>query len=289
MSVPKAELELVTPQALKLWAELRGWRPGARARLDAVVFETGSESVLLPGTDRIADIGARVWDALGVLASEAGVDKQAVWRELVAADRDRVEIHGQGSGLRAEAAPRLLDGVRILAASAACTSGTQGPRPWYPSATAEAGARYEDAVWVDGPVAVPCRRIGVAVLGSRPPQFSLLPDCNEVGGEDDARHRHKVLWAMLRAVRGALDNGSEDPLRSFATGVEKGVSGNACQVLLDLTARVDSITLTVEWGWARAPGPATAPVTFRKQDRPLLEKAVQHLRDLYSGRTEDAA
>ncbi len=264
----KEEVLAVTPAALVGWARRTGWRHRERFRYAEVFAHNGEdETVVLPWKRDIGDYASRVWDAVKIFAAQAETHELFVLRELLAADRDllNVAVTRQSSRSGNEPGSReILDGVRVLLGR---------------------GDGEEDPVWWSSDAVVARRgRFSVSVLAPA-----------EAGSDHDGLPRGRAvpdLMAKLGAARHAVDRFKRDllpgdPLEpSVATARERGVTADMFRVLREMTLDFGQVAFSMEGGWNVAAEPPANEVVFPSEDSPLLAMAE---RCLMSGPREAGA
>ena len=269
----------VSPAALSAWARAAGWTKTESYGEHSDVYAAQERpEVILPRTQRLGDYANVVARLIEIFAADAERDELSLYRDLVIADRDTIRIKAAESN---DGSMSLNDGVQIVQGSrdlllAAACSLREPQMVYRAGANKEANellSRVRLGQTEQGSFVVTLLTAPISV----PMQLRLFPDY-EIDDESDerrmTRHLVEVLDAALSATEGTVaGNGS-----AFSDAIEKGVSANLCEALVNLIEPFPKLDVTVSWAWTHPRNAQQHMVCFANSDVAILRNAAQTLR-----------
>ena len=194
------------------------------------------------------------------------------------ADRDVVRARvteAEDGSLTLNHGVELIAGVRDLVLAAACS--LREPQPLY-----RLGANREASDLLDR------IRLGQTEQGSfvvtllTPPVCPRLPEMfpEDVGFGDPIERRMTLrLNEALAAAREATEAAAVGDGSAFAASVDKGVSANLCESLVQLVSPFPALDISVAWAQTRPISLPREVFRFAKADAAILSEAARRFRD----------
>lgn len=271
-------LSAVSPVALSAYARAAGWsKTGSYGDHSDVYDHEGKPEIILPRTQRLGDYASVVSQLIEIFAEDSGMDNIALYRNLVTADRDviNVRVHGTDDGtVNVKDGVNLVSGAREMLLAAACS--LTNPRPLYRAGSNREANDYLSRV-----------RLGQTDQGSFvvtlltpvvPPtsQKSFLsPDCDDAPIE---RKMTKRLAESLTATAEATEQAVGGDASAFFSAVERGASANLCEALAKLIDPFQELDVSINWARTRPTGTVRNTVGFTSSDAPILREAARVFR-----------
>jgi len=271
-------LSAVSPAALSAYARAAGWaKTGPYGDHSDIYEHEGKPEIILPRTQRLGDYASVVAQLIEIFAEDSGLDDIALYRNLVTADRDviNVRVHGADDGtVSVKDGVNLVSGAREMLMAAACS--LTKPRPLY-----RAGANREANDYLNQ------IRMGQTGQGSFvvtlltpvvPPatqEFTLPSD------DDDApieRKMTKRLAESLAATAEAAEQAVGGDTGAFFGAVERGASANLCEALAKLIDPFQELDVSIHWARTRPMKKARDTIGFASSDVPILREAARVFR-----------
>lgn len=291
----------VTPNALSAYVKSRNWtKAGEYGEYSDVYEADGLPTIVVPNTAEIGDyarVMARLLDVFAMV-EEAPVEK--VYPDLLYADRDVIRVRvneGGGGTLLFEHGVELLNGSwNMVLASAGSLSDRRPVLSRGNSREARNFLRFVDLgqteegsyvitllppplITVDEHIEVTPSQV------EQPSMFEVLvgsvePEDVEPEGAPLGRRITRHLSETLTEVRRATEGAQAVGIRAFFEAVEKGVSANLCEALVQIIGPYDEVDVSVAWA-ATMPMPTLRSTSqFFKKDTPVLEEAARRFREV---------
>jgi hypothetical protein len=285
--LPSSLTRLVTPRAVRVYAEGLGWRrvEGVNGKI-AVYSDPSSplRQLIVPVDERLDDYGERTAEAIHRLAEFENRPAKEVLNHLLLPPSDvlsfrEVSIDAEDGNIPLDHAARMIDGARKLLLSAAHS--VLVPQPYHPRMTR---SEAEDFV-------ARCR-LGQADRGS----FVLAVACplelkaGWPGPEDEpfSRRVTSLLMQSLGDLAGAAATLQIDELAD--TTRYPGISANFCEALLLVRPTGERARIDVSASWSRAFLPegreARREVPLRQEAFDVAEVLAARLRSLPEPRVD---
>ena len=269
----------ISPAALSAYARAAGWSPHETYRDHSDVYVGDAlPEIIVPRTTLPGDYASVVATLIETFALVAGHDELTVYRSLVTSDRDVVRIRAAESddgSLSLTDGVAIVEGARDMVLSAACS--LHDPRPVY-----RAGANREAVELVN------LMRLGQTDQGSFvvtlltpvvPPQMpALFPDPDDHNAPV-ARRMTRRLVEALAAVRRATESAVAGDGGAFGETVDRGVSANLCDALVQIVEPFATLDVSVSWARTRPMKSQGTVVRFGRADAALLREAARSLRE----------
>ena len=269
----------VSPAALSAYARSEGWiqMETYRSHSDVYVCENRPE-IIIPRNEHLGDYASVVWNLIDIFAEITNEDQEAVYRNLITADRDIIRIqtvdHDHNGSLPVDDGAKLVCCARDMLTAVACS--LDDPRSVYrPSANQKAKNYLQDF------------RLGQTDQGSfvinllssvviPPMQMSL--GLHEHAQDDPISRQVTIRLAeALATLRKATDDTNSGNQSAFRGTESKGVSENLCEALATLTESLSQLTISLTW--ARTyPRKQRHVSRFATNDAAILRQAVKMFR-----------
>ena len=276
----EATFRAISPAALGGYVRSLNWKRGERFReySDVYVGE-GLPDIVVPRTQEVTDYGLVLSRLIHVFSEVTELDPQAVYSELVTADRDviRVRVPDMGEGsLLVEQGLMLSNSARDLLLAAACSFEDQ--RPVFRVRSHQAAMEYIRRV-----------RLGHTEPGSYtvtllPPVVppAIEPHGPEgyavMEGEPLERRMTGHFSASVAATRRAAGDTVAGDSDAFIRAVSSGVSANFCEAMVGLIGPFPKLSLSVSWALTRPLDVGRSDYAFHQDDVPVLSAAAQSFR-----------
>ncbi len=273
-------LSAVSPAALSAYARSLGWIKKEQYGGHSDVYGADDRpEIILPRTQNLADYPNVVSRLVTIFADVSETDVNALYRDLVTADRDvvrlRVTDNSDDGSLPVSAGVNLMVGAREMILAVACS--LSEPRPAY-----RAGANREATEYVRQV------RLGQTEQGSFvltmltpviPPRVQQVME-GEFEPNDDpiGRRMTKHLEAALLATRQATEQTNGGDANAFRNAVEQGVSANLCEAIATLLEPFPSLDTSLSWARTRPVERTRSSLRFASADAPILLEAARSLR-----------
>ena len=284
----------VTPNALSAYVKSRNWiRAGGYGEYSDVYEADGRPTIVVPNTAEIGDYARVMARLLDVFArvDEAPVEK--VYSDLLYADRDVIRVRvneGGGGTLLFERGVELLNGSwNMVLASAGSLSDRRPVLSRGNSREARNFLRFvdlgqtEEGSYVITLLPPPLTTVGepIKVTPSQVEQPSMFeelvgsiePEDVEPQGASLVRRITRHLSETLTEVRRATEGAQAVGIRAFFEAVEKGVSANLCEALVQIIGPYDEVDVSVAWA-ATMPMPTLRSTSqFFKKRHPCFRRS----------------
>ena len=268
-------LQALSPAALSAYARTSGWEKGERfGDHSDVYFKDDRLEVIIPRTERLGDYARIVAQIIRIFAEASGRDELSLYRALVTSDRDVVQFRG-GDGndgsLPIDDGYKLIDGARNLLLSVACS--LQNPQPLY-----RLGANRE-ATELMKDVCIGQTDQSSFILNILMPKLSPpIPTLFESVEEEFIPIERKFtlrLEEALRATREATEMTISGGKNDLIIAMEKGVSANFCDSLVQLIEPFPKLDVSFLWARTRPydSNSGETIVRFSKSDTTELREA----------------
>ena len=259
------------------WVKERSYRDVS----DVYVGE-GLPEIIVPRTQRIDDYGLVLSRLISVFSRVTELEPQAVYRDLVNADRDVIRVRVPDvdeDSLLVEQGVGLVSCSRDLLLASACS--LEERRPVYRAGANHAAMEYLGRV-----------RLGHTEPGSFvvtllppvvPPDVGASAHADDefdlVGSEVPMERRMTSHFAdTLLAVRAAAENTSAGLREAFALSVASGVSANLCDAMSGLIGPFPRLEVSVSWALTRPVAGGRSAFSFFQDDSPILRAASESFR-----------
>ena len=286
----------VPPRALSAYIVSKNWtKTGEYGEYSDVYEGDGLPSILVPNTMEIGDYVRVLARLLDIFARVQEAPVERVYTDLVYADRDviRVRVDESDRGpLLFDSGVALVNGAKDMLLASALSLSASDRRPVLGRRRSSETTSFLESV-----------RMGQTEEGSYiitllpPPVITVMepvvgtpiaigqPDMFDEADIDlgnapftrrMTRHLSDTLTEVRRATEGAV--GGEP--KAFLDAVERGVSANLCEALVQIIGSYEEVDVSIAWA-ATLPMPAarnTSP--FFKKDTPVLEEAARQLRKI---------
>ena len=273
----------ISPAALVGYVRSFNWEKERSYRdVSDVYVGEGLPEIVVPRTQRIDDYGLVMSRLINVFSRVTELEPQAVYRDLVNADRDVIRIRVPDvdeDSLFVEQGVGLVSGSRDLLLASACS--LEERRPVYRAGANQAAMEYLRRV-----------RLGHTEPGSF--VVTLLPPVvpPDVGGsaiEDDEfdrveseapleRRMTSHFAHTLSAVRAAAEDASAGSREAFARSVAYGVSANLCDAMSSLIGPFPRLEMSVSWALTRPVAGGRSAFSFFQDDSPIFRAASESFR-----------
>lgn len=284
LMLQEASFRAVSPAALTGYVRSLNWvkdRP-YRDVSDVYVGE-GLPEIIVPRTQRIADYGFVVGRLIEDFSEVTDMDPQAVYHQLVNADRDVIRVSvpdADEDSLLVEQGVGLVSGSRDLLMASACSF--EERRPVYRAGSNQAASEYMRQV-----------RLGHTEHGSFavtllppvvPPEIGVHVDENggysdRVGPEEPLGRRMTGHFSQtILATRTAAEGASSGFREAFARAVRSGVSANLCDAMAGLIGSFPKVEVSVSWALTRPVSGGRSTFSFFQDDSPVLRAASESFR-----------
>ena len=280
----EASFRAVSPAALTGYVRSLNWvkdRP-YRDVSDVYVGE-GLPDIIVPRTQRLADYGFVVGRLIEDFSEVSEMDPQAVYHDLVNADRDVIRVSvpdADEDSLLFEEGVGLVTGSRDLVLASACSF--EERRPVYRAGSNQAAMEYLRRI-----------RLGHTEHGSFtvtllppvvPPEVGVSADeddeyMDHLGPQEplDRRMTGHFSGTML-ATRTAAEEASSGSRDAFARAVASGVSANLCDAIAGLIGSFPKLEVSVSWALTRPVARRRTAFSFFQDDSPVLRAASESFR-----------
>ena len=280
----EASFRAVSPAALTGYVRSLNWVKDRPYRdVSDVYIGEGLPDIIVPRTQRIADYGFVVGRLIEDFSEVSEMDPQAVYQDLVNADRDVIRVSVpvvDEESLLVEEGVGLVTGSRDMLLASACSFDER--RSVYRAGANQAAMEYLRRV-----------RLGHTEHGSFavtllppvvPPEVGIPADENDeyIGrlglGEPLDRRMTGHFSDTLSATRMATEGVSSGTRDAFARAVASGVSANLCDAVAGLIGSFPKLEVSVSWALTRPVAHRRSAVSFFQDDSPVLRAASESFR-----------
>ncbi len=273
-------LSEISPGALSAYARTSGWtKTGTYGDHSDIYTAEGLPEILLPRHQSLGDYASVVSRLLEIFAKAAELDELALYRDLVTADRDVIRVRaaeGYDGSVTASDGIRLIHGARDLLLAAACS--VQHPQRFY-----RAGANKEANIYMEHVRLGQTEQASFAVtllspIVPPPIQHALIDDA---ALDDDPFERQitRRLAGALAATREATERTVGGEADAFANAVQRGVSANLCEALVEVVEPFPWLNVSITWARTRPVKVVRDVIRFSASDVPVLREAARSFRE----------
>ena len=286
MSRPADSVFGIGVEDVSAYAQRLGWRLVEHPNKRMMVYEGPPDDdghplhLVLPRGNEYDDSGARIADAVRLLATVQDVPEDAVVRTIRASDSDCLKLKLPGP-VSLESAVAIVTGLKNLMAFAACVE--EDPRPYFPKMLGIGRAHAERC------------RFGHTLTASfgftvesplSPPVQQPLP---LPGTEPRAPFERRVMERVARGLSLTQEAALTGRASILVEPYGGGFNANLCEVALGLLPDADEseVEYTVDWSpeWKpRADVATLGPVRMGVRTRRYLETAARELRQVERAR-----
>ena len=271
-------LRKISPVSLAVFVSQMGWSKAEPYRDIADIYQAeGKPELILPRDAQIPDYPRVVSELIRLLAKDANEKELTIYRSICVADRDVVRLAVkdlEGEGIPLRIASKLIDGMRRLFFSAACS--LSQPRPVYGSKL-PANAREVLQNLRFGHTEPGSFVIQVMTSNIPKPMLTLFPDL-EANEAPLTRQLTDRLHGALHSNRQALVVLNTESADSFSGTPEQGISANFCESLATIVSDVPVVEFKFSWAGTRPRTPQMDKVTYTNYDKPILEEVAKSFR-----------
>lgn len=278
-------LRAIRPEDLQVYLEANGWfRRAAVSKFGALwlLEKKGHRAfeALVPNTDVIDDYPARVSDLLDVLEVSEGRSQIEILVDVMNSRTDVVRVRATGADTE-DGTIALDDGVRLVKAARemmlSAASSAADPKPLYTSRRSEKVSAF-----------VQHSRMGqsergsyvITILSPVPPPMNreMIPGLKDPFERIVTRTLAEALEQIREGAESALSSGD---LTGLTEGVERGVSANLCDAIVEMSGpRRQALEVGFSWSPAlQIPEGATNRIVIKPQHIEIIEEAGKRLRD----------
>ena len=284
LMLQESSFRAVSPAALTGYVRSLNWVKDRPYRdLSDVYVGEGLPEIIVPRTQRIADYGFVVGRLIEDFSEVTDMDPQAVFHQLVNADRDVIRVSvldADEDSLLVEQGVGLVTGSRDLLLASACSF--EERRPVYRAGSNRAAVEYLSRVRLGhtehGSFAVtllpPVVSPEVGVAGDRTEVGAGLP----VPRETMERRITSHFADTMVATRLASEETATGSREAFARAVSSGVSANLCDAMVDLIGPFPRLEVSVSWALTRPVVGGRSVFKFFQDDAPVLRAASESFR-----------
>ena len=285
--LPISLTRLVTPRAVRVYAEGLGWRRVEGVNGKIAVFKDPASplrQLIVPLDEQFDDYGERTAEAIHRLAEFEKRPEREILDHLLLPPADlvlfrEVSADAEAGNLPLDHAVRMIDGIRKVLLSEAHS--VLVPRPYHPRMS-----RSEAEDFVSR-----CRLgqtdRGSFVLTVACP-LDLKADLLDPEGEPFSRRVTSLLMQSLEELSRAADTMQLDDLAD--TSRHRGISANFCEALLLIRPSGERARVHVSTSWSRAFLPETRDskrdVELRQETFDVAEVLAPKLRSLPEPRVD---
>ena len=273
-------LSEISPGALSAYARTSGWtKTGTYGDHSDIYTAEGLPEILLPRHQSLGDYASVVSRLLEIFAKAAELDELALYRDLVTADRDVIRVRtaeGDDGSVTASDGIRLIHGARDLLLAAACS--VQHPQRFY-----RAGANKEANIYMEHVRLGQTEQASFVVtllspVVPPPIQHALIDDA---APDDDPFERQitRRLAGALAATREATERTVGGEADAFANAVQRGVSANLCEALVEIVEPFPWLNVSITWARTRPVKVVRDVIRFSASDVPVLREAARSFRE----------
>jgi len=274
----KQALSAVSPAALSAYARAAGWsKTGSYGDHSDVYGDEGKPEIILPRTQRLSDYASVVSQLIEIFAEISDIDQFALYRNLVTADRDVINVRVKGADdgtVNVKDGVNLVSGAREMLLAAACS--LTNPRPLY-----RAGANKEANDYLSQV------RLGQTDQGSFVVTLltPVVPPTTQESflslDDDDAPIERKMtrrLAESLAATAKATEQAVGGDTSAFFDAVERGASANLCEALAKLIDPFQELDVSIHWARTRPTKTVRDAIGFASSDASILREAARVFR-----------
>ena len=275
-------LMAISPAALSAYARAAGWRRTECYGEHSDVYRADQwewPEIILPRTKRLGDYARIVSQLIEIFAKVAQKDEIALYRDLVTSDRDVIRIRTQESedgSISASDGVNLIRGAYDMLLAAACS--LDNPQPLYRAGANREASEYLKRVRL-GQTEQSSFVVSLLTPVVPPPMQAALNPEWEPSADPMGRRVTKRLAGALTAVRLAAERTVGGDFTAFPSGIEHGISANLCEALAGAIEPFQTLDIIVTWAQTRPVTPIHETFFFGFDDVPILQEAVQLLRD----------
>ena len=247
--LPVSLTRLVTPRAVRTYAEGLGWRrvEGVNGKLAVYSnVNTPLRQLIVPLDERFDDYGDRTAEAIHRLAEFEKRPAHEVLNHLLMTPADllrfgEVSPDAEAGSIPLDHAVRMIDGVRKVLLSEAHSALV--PQPYHPRMSRSEAEEFVSRCRL-GQTERDCFVLTIAC------PLDLKADLLGPNGEPFSRRVTSLLMQSLEEISQAADSMRIDDLTDVAR--HPGISANLCESLLLLRPNGDRSHLDVSVSWSRA-------------------------------------
>ena len=274
----------ISPAALSGYVRSLNWARAQPYRdVSDVYVGEGLPEIIVPRTQRISDYGLVLSRLIDVFSKVAELEPQAVYRDLVNADRDVIRVRVPDvdeESVLVEEGVGLVTGSRDVLLASTCSF--EERKPVYRVGSNRLAMDYLRRV-----------RLGHTEPGSFavtllppvvPPEVGVPADGNygysdRVGPEEPLERRLTGHFAeTMLATRTAAEGASAGSRDAFALAVASGVSANLCDAMASLIEPFPRLEVSVSWALTRPVAGRRTEFRFFQDDSPVLRAASDSFR-----------
>ncbi|NLI28206.1 MAG: hypothetical protein GX413_12650 [Acetobacter sp.] len=276
-------LQAIKPMALAAYVRAEGWTRVEAYGEFSDVYSHGSNEILLPNSEYVADYASVIADALRRLSTFEGRSEIQLYRDLSVADCDVVRNRSSNAendgSISVDEGVALFVHVKELLLSAACAA--KEPKAMFRAGGIKDATDYMNRV-----------RLGqteqgsfiISLIAPVPMNFSsdsqgkLWPEkFKEPYERQVTRTLVDGLEAAKKAAVAVIQGGTQDV---FRRAINKGLSVNSCNALAHLTESGDGADLSVTWARTRPAPEARSRVQFTTAEGEIFREAARYLREV---------
>ena len=238
--------------------------------------------VVLPRTQRLADYPDVVLRLAQIFAEVAEMSELELLHELTLADHDAIHVCASG-----DHTVSVTDGIALIAGAKEVISAAARSLFGRPKAVYQGRPTKEVSEYLQGIRLGNVEHGSLAVTLLPPPVPPTVERTEHVdpdmwmNGEPIQRQAAWRLADALCATRDAMAGTIGGEGHAFGDAIARGTSANLCDALAEMTARFETLDLSLTWALTR-PVPHSDTVVrfgFTKGESTILEEAAAALRE----------
>lgn len=270
------DLQAISPDTLMKYAEAAGWKKvGEYGSYSYIYGADDKPEILIPHTADLADYIDGVSRLIRYFAAAADKDAQSVFRDLTYARCDviRARAGGDQDSLPFNAALDLINGSnKLLAAALRSLNNRKKAYKGQIGKNAELLDKIRFGQTEKGSL--------VITLLTPPiePSHEETQAAMETVNDPMERRLTRHLMQALDAARTAVDQTAKGESEAFERAVEKGVSANLCEALVEMATPFPSLCIETTWAKTLPMNTERSEARFVKDDVGVLEKAAAELK-----------